>query len=136
MRERQRVTEAIVGASLLSAAPSAVLSYRRHRALGPVVADLLEATRAVGTLLPARRPGLLRGALVHLGVSAICGELLAHTLPQRHAVVWGAGGGLAIGVVNLALIGRRFPQIRALPLAPQLADNVAFGVVFALIVDR
>jgi hypothetical protein len=74
--------------------------------------------------------------VAHLAISAGCGELLARTLPQRRSVIWGAGGGLVIGVVNLVVIGRRFPRIRALPLSPQLADNVAFGVVFALIADR
>lgn len=136
MRERRRVTEAIAAAALLSGAPSAVLSYRRHHALGPVAGDLLEATRAAGTLLPPGRPGLVRGSLAHFAVSALCGELLARTLPRRHRAAWGAGAGFTIGVLNLVVIGRRFPQIRALPLTPQLADNVAFGIVFALIVDR
>jgi len=36
----------------------------------------------------------------------------------------------------VAVIGRRFAAIRALPLIPQLADNLAFGVLFALVVDR
>ena len=47
-----------------------------------------------------------------------------------------AGAGLAMGVINVGVIGRRFPAIAALPLLPQLADNVAFGVLFAVVVDR
>ncbi len=66
----------------------------------------------------------------------VCGEGLARALPETHSVGWGAAAGLAIGVVNVGVIGRRFPAIRALPLMPQLADNVAFGVVFAVLVDR
>lgn len=136
MRERRRVIEATTAAALLSAAPSALISLRRHRAAGPVVSDLLDATRAAGTLLPPGRPGVVRGAVVHLGVSVACGALLGRTLPRQRSTLWGAGAGLAIGVVNLVLIGRHFAQIRALPLRPQLADNVAFGVVFALVADR
>ena len=44
--------------------------------------------------------------------------------------------GLAMGVVNVGLIGRLFPAIRALPLIPQLADHIAFGTLFALVADR
>ena len=95
-----------------------------------------DVTRAVGTLVPPGRPGFARGALVHVGISVVCGEVLARTLPERNSVGWGAAAGLAIGVVNVGVIGRRFPAIRALPLVPQLADNLAFGVVFALVVDR
>jgi hypothetical protein len=136
MRERRRVTEATIVAALLSGAPSTLTSLGRHGAARPAVADLLNATGAAGTLLPPGRPGLVRGAVAHIGVSVLCGELLARTLPERYSAPAGAGAGLAIGVVNLMVIGRCFPQIRALPLAPQLADNVAFGLVFALVVDR
>ena len=128
--------EGTVVASLFSGAPSALISYRRHRRIAGVAADLLTATRAAGTLLPPGRPGVARGAVAHLGVSVLCGELLARGLPRRRSAAWGAGAGLAIGTVNLLLIGRRFPAIRALPLAPQLADNVAFGLLFALVADR
>jgi hypothetical protein len=136
MRERRRVLEATAVASVLSGLPSTLISLRGHGAVRPAVADLLAATRAAGTLLPPGRPGLVRGAVAHAGVSVLCGELLARTLPERRSLLTGAGAGLAIGIVNLIVIGRRFPQIRELPLAPQLADNVAFGLVFALIADR
>jgi hypothetical protein len=136
VRERRRVIEGTAAAALLSALPSSLVSLRRHRSLLDATADLLDATRAAGTLIPPGRDGLLAGTAAHFAISAGCGELLARMLPQRRSVIWGAGGGLAIGVVNLVVIGRRFPRIRALPLVPQLADNVAFGIVFALIADR
>jgi hypothetical protein len=135
-RERRRVIEGTAAAALLSALPSALISLRRHRSMLDAAGDLLDATRAAGTLLPPGREGLVAGTVAHFAISAGCGELLARTLPQSRSVIWGAGGGLAIGVVNLVVIGRRFPRIRALPLAPQLADNVAFGIVFALVADR
>lgn len=50
--------------------------------------------------------------------------------------VLGSAGGLAIGALDLVIIGRRWPRIRKLPLAPQLADHVAFGTVVAALLDR
>lgn len=123
-------------AAVLSGVPSTLISLRRHRALRPAIADVLSATRAAGTLLPPGRPGVARGAVAHVGVSVLCGELLGRTLPERRSALAGAGAGLVIGVVNLMIVGRGFEQIRALPLGPQLADNVAFGLVFALMADR
>lgn len=128
--------QATAVAGLLSAVPSTLDALRRQRE-PPAVADYVrEATRAAGTLLPPGRPGFIRGVIVHLAVSVVCGEGLARTLPEHHSVRWGAAAGLAIGLVNVGVIGRQFPAIKALPLLPQLADNAAFGAVFALVVDR
>ena len=128
--------EATAAATLLSAVPSTLTTVIRQRELRSAVEYVRDATRAAGTLVPPGRPGFVRGTLVHAGISALSGELLARTLPKRHAAVWGAAAGLTLGVVNVGLIGRRFPAIAALPLLPQLADHVAFGAVFASIVDR
>jgi hypothetical protein len=137
MRDRRRVLQATAAAALLSGAPSAIDVLRRERRIEPVAAYVREATSAIGTLLPPGRPGLVRGAIIHVGISAAVGEALARALPERHSASWGAVAGLALGVIDMGVIGRRyFPAIRALPLAPQLADHVAFGVVFALVVDR
>jgi len=136
VRDRQRIIEATAVAALLSGAPSTLLAARRGQSLRATVDYVKDATRAAGTLLPPGRPGFTRGTLVHVGVSLVCGELLTRSLPERHSTVWGAGAGLAIGVINVGLIGRRFPAIAALPLLPQLADHVAFGAVFAAVLDR
>jgi hypothetical protein len=136
LRDRCRVTEATAVAALVSGAPStlhAVITGGGMRAAVPYVRD---ATRAAGTLMPSGRPGLARGTVVHLTMSALVAEGLARRLPLRHSAAWGAVGGLGVGVVNVGLIGRLFPAIRALPLLPQLADHVAFGAVFALVADR
>jgi hypothetical protein len=135
-RDRRRILEATAAAALLSGAPSTFDAFRLHRGVRPVLSYVREATSAIGTLVPPGRPGLLRGAVIHVGISALCGEGLARTLPRRHSMAWGAGAGLALGVINVGVIGRRFPAIKALPLVPQLADHVAFGVLFAAIVDR
>jgi hypothetical protein len=135
-RGRRRIIEATAVAAVLSGAPSTLDALRRQRELRSAVIYVRDATRAVGTLVPPGRPGFVRGAVIHVGISVLCGEALARTLPERHSTTWGAAAGLALGVVNVGLIGRRFPAIAALPLVPQLADNVAFGAVFAFVVDR
>jgi hypothetical protein len=123
-------------ASVLSGAPSTALAISRG-GVGEALAGGREATRTIGTLVPPGRPGLLRGAVVHLAISVAVAELLAALLPRERSVAWGLAAGLGVGWVNLAVIApRRFPAIAALPLAPQLADNAAFGAVFAAVADR
>jgi hypothetical protein len=127
VRDRRRIMRAAVVAGALSGTPSTLEAFRHQRDFRSVATYVWDATCAVGTLVPPGRPGFIRGALVHAGISAMCGEALARTVPERRSLVWGAGAGLAIGVINVRVIGRRFPAIAALPLVPQLADNVAFG---------
>lgn len=136
MRDRRRIIEATAVAAVLGGAPSTLDALRRQRDIRLAVLYVRDATRAIGTLLPPGRPSFVRGAVIHVGISVLCGEALARTLPERRSTLWGAAAGLALGVVNVGMIGRRFPAIAALPLAPQLADNVAFGALFAFVVDR
>jgi len=135
VRDRRRITEAALLASVLSGAPSTLHSLFTTRSVKSAARGTLDATRAVGTLLPPGRPALVKGAVAHLGISFAMAELLARTLPEKHPIVWGAAAGLTMGLLNVAVIGRSFPSIRALPIGPQLTDNVAFGVVFATAVD-
>ncbi len=123
-------------AAAFSGVPSTLCALRTGGSFHSAVRYVYDATCAVGTLVPPGRAGFIRGAIVHLGISVAFGEALARTLPQRRSVPWGATAGLAMGVINVAIIGRRFPAISALPLIPQLADNVAFGVLFAAVADR
>jgi hypothetical protein len=135
-RDRRKVAEASAAAALFSGAPSTVHALLTTHSVGATVTYVADATRAIGTLVPPGRPGLRRGAIIHLGISAAAGEAFARALPRHRSAAWGAAAGLALGVVNVGLIGRLFPAIRALPLIPQLADHVAFGAVFALVADR
>ena len=136
VRDRQRVAEAIVAAAIFSGLPSTLHALVTAGSLRSALRYVYDATRAVGTLVPPGRPGFVRGAVAHLGISVAFGELFARTLPRNRSVLWGAVAGFATGVINVGVIGRRFPAIRALPLIPQLADNTAFGVVFAAVADR
>ena len=135
-RDRRRVTQATLVAAALSGLPSTLHAVIEQRSLRSAGAYVYDATRAVGTLVPPGRPGFVRGAVVHIAISMLCGETLARTLPRDHCREWGAVAGLVIGIVNVGVIGRWFPAIRRLPLMPQLADNVMFGMVFGLALDR
>lgn len=134
--DRRGVVEATALAAVLSGVPSTLHAFIKGRGLRAAAAYVYDATRAVGTLVPPGRPGFGRGAVVHLAISTLCGEALARTLPTGHSAEWGAAAGLAIGVVNVGVIGRSFPAIRGLPLLPQLADNMMFGAVFAVTLER
>jgi hypothetical protein len=50
-------------------------------------------------------------------------------------VRFGVCAGAAIAALDLGLIGRRFARIRALPLAPQVADHLAFGAVVGVVLS-
>jgi hypothetical protein len=134
--DHRRVVEATLLAATLSGLPSTLHAFVKQRSLRAAAVYVYHATRAVGTLVPPGRPGFGRGAVVHIAISLMCGETLARTLPRDHSAEWGAAAGLVIGVINVGVLGRSFPAISSLPLAPQLADNVMFGTVFAVALAR
>jgi len=121
-----RVIRAAVWAAALSGVPSTLHALATGR-------DPLAASLAAGSvLLPGEtdRARLLAAAVpVHLGVS------LAWTLALDRACIrtarGGAVAGLAIAALDLGVLGRRVPRVRALPLGPQLADHAAFGAIVA-----
>lgn len=134
-RPRRRVLEATAAASVLAGAPSLAVALSRDGLVGTWHYGL-RATRAIGVLVPSGRPNLGAGVLAHFAISVAAGEVFGRFLPRRHSVAWGAAGGAAMGLVNVGLIGRRIPAIRELPFGRQIADNVAFGLIFAALVDR
>jgi hypothetical protein len=111
-------------AALVSGAPSTLHALATRT-------SPLEATLAAGTLLAprARRPAvlLLAAVPVHLALSFAWALVLAAVLPRRNTVACGAAAGLAIAAVDLGIVGRRFPRIRALAPVPQILDHVAYG---------
>lgn len=105
--------------------------------------DPLRSTRAAGALLlgsDARSWRLVVAALpVHLTISGGWGMVLGASLPRRPrsaAIVSGALAGLAIAALDLGTVGRRNRAVRALPLWPQVADHVAYGVLAAWLISR
>jgi hypothetical protein len=122
-----------VTAGILSGVPSTALSLATGR-------DPLEASEAAGTILlraETRRVYLLLAAVpVHATISLGWSMLLAIALPQRRTVMWGAFAGLAIAALDLGPLARPFPRIKALPVGPQIADHVAFGILAAAVIER
>jgi len=110
---------------VLSGAPSTVAALVRG-------ADALAATRAAGTLVPGRRdrPGAAAGVAVHAVLSLSWTAVLVAVLRRlRGGVLAGALGGAAIAALDLGVVARRYPAVRALPPLPQWADHLAFGAV-------
>ena len=73
---------------------------------------------------------------MHLALSLGWALVLARALPRRPHVLAGAGAGVAIAALDLGVVGHRFRRIRELPLGPQVADHVAYGVTVAAVLRR
>lgn len=120
-------------AAVLSGAPSTMHALATR-------ASPLEATLAAGTLLlpRERRPlALALAALpVHVALSLGWALLLAVLLPRRRTVAWATLAGLAIAALDLGVVGRRHPRIRALPQLPQVLDHIAYGAVVGVVLSR
>ena len=89
-------------------------------------------------LLPRERrtPVLLAAAVpVHLALSLGWAAVMAVALPRDAELTCGALGGLGIAAVDLAVIGRHIPAIRALPQGRQWADHVAYGLAVGLVLQ-
>jgi hypothetical protein len=57
------------------------------------------------------------------------------TLPRRRLLGWATLAGLGIAALDLGVIGRHLPRIRALPQPPQIADHLAYGVTVGVVLD-
>jgi hypothetical protein len=115
----------LVVAGVLSGSPSTLHALVRG-------GDVLAATRAAGTLVPGRRdrPSALAGAAVHLVLTAWWSTVLGAVVRRvGGGVGTGIIGGAAIAALDLGVVARRYPAIRALPQGPQWADHLLFGAV-------
>lgn len=131
MRDRSdngRVVRAGLVAAVLSGAPSTTYALATGR-------DPLEAALAAGAIVvgeeASRAKRLAAAVPVHLALSLGWTMVLDRVLPARRRALTGAAAGLAIAAVDLGVIGRRIPAIARLPLGPQVADHVAFGLIAA-----
>jgi hypothetical protein len=120
-------------AAVLSGAPSTLHALATR-------ASPLEATLAAGTLLLPHEQRPVRLALaavaVHIALSLGWAVLLAAVLPRRRTVAWATLAGLAISALDLGVVGRRYPRIRALAQVPQVLDHVAYGAVVGAVLRR
>jgi hypothetical protein len=134
VRSKGDATDGIVAgtvAGLLSGAPSmvhALLTGRELTASTRAVAGLVGLTRAAPPMQ------LAAGAAIHAALSIGWGITGAFALPRRYTIAVAALAGLGVGAVNLGIGRRRVPALRALPLAPQLADHVAFGAIAGAVI--
>jgi hypothetical protein len=102
---------AAVPATLLSEFPSTVYALLARR-------DSLEASVAAGSILiprEQRTDRLLVAAIpVHIILSAAWAVVLGGALPRKRPILKGTIAGLAISAIDLGIVGRRYPRIRAL----------------------
>jgi hypothetical protein len=132
---------AVVRDGLVAGAIAAVASGLPSTLHGLLVTGRpLEPTLAAGSLVAPRetRPVALAAAAVpvHLAVSLGWAVVLSRALPTRHTVVAGATAGLAIAALDLGVVGRRLPRIRALSAWPQTLDHLAYGAVAGAVIAR
>lgn len=127
----RRALGAGLWAAGLSGAPSTLHAVATGR-------DPLEPTVAAGSILlphETSKPRLIAAAVpVHLTFSL--GWAVALERARVRGVARGAVAGVGIAVLALGLGRRRLPRIRALPLAPQVADHVAYGAIVGGLLAR
>jgi hypothetical protein len=120
-------------AAVLSGVPSTTVTLLRRE-------PLLEAATAAGSILMPRErrtlPLLAAAVPVHLALSLGWAAAMSALLPRRATVPVAVAGGLGIAALDLEVVGRAFPRIRALPQGRQWADHVAYGVVVGVVVRR
>lgn len=125
--------KAAVVAGALSGIPSTVWCIATR-------CDPLEATVAAGAMVlptePSRSKLLFAAVPVHGSISLAWAIVLNRVLPHRRTVISGALAGLGIAALDLGLLARFFPRVRALPVGPQLADHVAFGALAGAVIAR
>jgi hypothetical protein len=120
-------------AAVVSGAPSTVHALLTRR-------SPLDAVRAAGTLLlvddASPRRQAVAGVAAHGVISLGWGVAFTAALPRRRAALWGALAGLLIAAIDLGMLARRWPRIRALPLLPQIGDHVAYGAIVGAAISR
>jgi hypothetical protein len=120
-------------AAAVSGAPSTAVALARGD-------DVLDGARAAGTLLLPRAtrtlPLLAAAVPIHLALSVGWAFALERIVPPRRELAGGLLGGLAIAALDLELIGRRLPRIRALPQPRQWADHAAYGLAVGAVLAR
>ena len=130
MRTRSDILVAGLAGAALSGLPSTAYSLISGD-------DPLDGGRAAGRIVLRRETRTSRllaaGAVVHLTISLGWAAVLAALLPRRKEPLSGVAAGIAIAALDLGLIGRRIPAIRALPQGRQWADHAAYGLAVGLV---
>ena len=111
--------------AVLSGVPSTAWTLLRGE-------PLLDGVLAAGSVaLPGERrtvPLVAAAGPVHLALSIGWAAVLAAIVPRGRELPGSVAGALAIAALDLGVVARRFPRIRALPQGRQWADHVAYGL--------
>jgi hypothetical protein len=123
-----RVLRAALYAAALSGIPSTAHALATGR-------DPLEAALAAGTIVLPRetRPTRLLAAAIPVHLALSLGWTVVLDRAGVRGARAGAAAGLAIAALDLGVVGRRLPRIRALPLSAQLVDHAVFGASAGLL---
>lgn len=120
-------------AAAVSGAPSTAIALARGD-------DVLDGARGAGSMLLWREtrtlPLVAAAVPVHLAISVGWALVLERLLPRGREPLGGLLGGLAIAALDLELIGRRLPRIRALPQPRQWVDHAAYGLTVGIVLAR
>lgn len=99
--------------------------------------DLFEATRAAGTmLLPVGSSDeslFWAAALAHCSISLFWAVVSVAILPKRRVIPYAVLLAVGIGILDLRVLGPLFPEVYRLPLWPQLADHVGWGLCVGVV---
>ena len=119
-------------ASVLAGVPSTLHALATGR-------SVLEGAAAAGSIvLPHehRTPVLVAAAIpVHLALSFGWAQVIAAVVPRRWPVAGSVASGLAIAALDLMVIGRHMPRIRALAQPPQWLDHLAYGATVGVVLS-
>ena len=120
-------------ASVLAGVPSTLHALGTNR-------SVLEGAAAAGSiLLPAERrtPVLVAAAVpVHLVLSLGWAQLIALVAPRRRPVAGSIVCAVAIAALDLQVIGRRLPRIRALAQGPPWVDHLVYGATVGVVLRK
>ncbi len=117
-------------ASVLAGVPSTLTALATRR-------SVLEAAAAAGSIVLSRErrtPVLVAAAVpVHLALSLGWAQVIAAVVPRRRPVAGSIACGLAIAALDLMVIGRHLPRIRALSQPSQWLDHLAYGATVGVV---
>jgi hypothetical protein len=125
------ILKAGIAGALVSGAPSTAITLARGE-------SLLDGARAAGAIVLPReeRTAVLLAAAVPVHLALSLGWAFALAALPRRGPLTGVAAGLAIAALDLELIGRRIPAIRALPQGRQWADHAAYGLTVGWMLGR
>lgn len=117
-------------ASVLAGVPSTLHALATGR-------SVFEGAAAAGSIIlpgEGRTTVLVAAAVpVHLALSLGWAQVIGAVVSRRRPVAGSVACGLAIAALDLVVIGRHLPRIRALAQPPQWLDHLAYGATVGVV---